>query len=63
MPAAAMTERRLTAVASRHVDVLGHCTGRLIAGRSRPESQFDARAVFTACRDNGVAVFAPVRAA
>jgi putative hydrolase len=38
------------------VDVLGHCTGRLITGRGRPESTFDAEAVFAACRDNGVAV-------
>jgi putative hydrolase len=40
------------------VDVLGHCTGRLLGGGrgSRPESVFDAEAVFTACRENGVAV-------
>ncbi|HUY51089.1 MAG TPA: hypothetical protein VMV92_36205 [Streptosporangiaceae bacterium] len=44
---------RLT-VASGHV--LGHCTGRLLAGRGRPESVFDPEAVFSACRDNGVAV-------
>jgi len=36
--------------------VLGHCTGRLVTGRGRPESEFDAEAVFTACRDNNVAV-------
>jgi putative hydrolase len=56
MPAGPMTERMLTAVASPHTDVLGHCTGRLLAGRGRPESEFDAPAVFAACRDNGVAV-------
>src|SRR5690348_8658364 len=56
MPAGQMTERMLTAVASPHTDVLGHCTGRLLAGRGRPESEFDAPAVFAACRDNGVAV-------
>ncbi|HEV2782000.1 MAG TPA: PHP domain-containing protein [Actinophytocola sp.] len=56
-PAAEMTERMLTAIANPHVDVLGHCTGRRVLGRRpRPESQFDAEAVFTACRDNGVAV-------
>ena len=38
------------------VDVLGHCTGRILAGRTRPESEFDAQAVFTACRDHGTAV-------
>ncbi|RKT56564.1 PHP domain-containing protein [Saccharothrix australiensis] len=56
MPKAEMTERLLTAVANPHVDVLGHCTGRLVTGRGRPESEFDAEAVFTACRDNGTAV-------
>jgi putative hydrolase len=56
MPADQMTERMVTAVSNPHVDVLGHCTGRLLAGRRRPESQFDPDAVFTACRDHGVAV-------
>ena len=56
MPAAAMTGRMVTAVLNPHVDVLGHCTGRLISGRGRPESAFDPEAVFTACRDSNVAV-------
>ena len=56
MPAAAMTGRMVTAVRNPHVDVLGHCTGRLISGRGRPESAFDPEAVFTACRDSNVAV-------
>jgi putative hydrolase len=57
MPAGEMTERMLTAVHDPNVDILGHCTGRKVAGgRLRPESAFDAHAVFTACRDNGVAV-------
>jgi putative hydrolase len=56
MPAAEMTPRMVAAVRNPHVDVLGHCTGRLITGRGRPESTFDAEAVFTACRANGVAV-------
>jgi putative hydrolase len=44
-------------VANPHVDVLGHCTGRMMGGRgSRPESAFDPERVFTACRDHGVAV-------
>jgi putative hydrolase len=53
-----MTRRMVTAVANRHVDVLGHCTGRLITGGrgTRPESQFDAEVVFEACRQYGVAV-------
>jgi putative hydrolase len=56
MPAGPMTERMVAAVRNPHVDVLGHCTGRLLAGRGRPESVFDATAVFTACREHGVAV-------
>lgn len=55
-PAAEMTERMLTAVANPHADILGHCTGRRVKGRGRPESQFDAKAVFAACAENGVAV-------
>jgi len=56
MPAPAMTSRMVTALANPHVDVLGHCTGRRVLGRGRPESEFDAEAVFTACRDFSVAV-------
>ncbi len=56
MPAAPMTARMLAAIRNQHTDVLGHCTGRIITGRGRPQSQFDAEAVFTACRDHGVAV-------
>jgi putative hydrolase len=58
MDAAAMTRRMLRAVANPHADVLGHCTGRLVSGNRgiRPESKFDAEAVFTACRDHGTAV-------
>jgi putative hydrolase len=56
-PREEMTERMLTAVANPHVDVLGHCTGRMVTGtRKRPESQFDADAVFAACAEHGVAV-------
>jgi putative hydrolase len=56
MDKAAMTERMAVAVANPHVDVLGHCTGRLIVGRGRPESEFDAELIFTACREYGTAV-------
>jgi putative hydrolase len=56
MPSAPMTERMIAAIRNPHTDVLGHCTGRLLAGRGRPQSEFDAEAVFTACRDYGVAV-------
>lgn len=64
MPAAEMTPRMIAAISNPHVDVLGHCTGRMIIGREgrdgrgrgRPESEFDADEVFGACRENGVAV-------
>lgn len=56
MEQATMTRRLVTALASPHVDILGHCTGRLITGRGRPLSQFDAELVCQAARDFGVAV-------
>ena len=59
MPAGPMTARMVAAVSNPHVDVLGHCTGRLLGGRGgrgRPESAFYAEHVFGACRDHGVAV-------
>jgi putative hydrolase len=47
----------LAAVRNPHTDVLGHCTGRMVTGsRERPESEFDAAAVFAACASEGVAV-------
>jgi putative hydrolase len=51
MERSAMTERMVLAVASPHVDILGHCTGRMIG--KRPESQFDADFVFAACGQFG----------
>lgn len=64
-PASQMTPRMLAAVANPHTDVLGHCTGRLLVERTqrggksqkpRPESEFDAEAVFRACVEHGTAV-------
>ena len=49
-----MTPRMIAAVQSPHVDILGHCTGRLID--KRPPSVFDADAVFAACVETGTAV-------
>lgn len=49
MPAPEMTRRMVLAVASPHVDILGHCTGRKVVGRGRPQSQFDPDIVFAAC--------------
>jgi putative hydrolase len=51
-----MTRRMATAVANPHVDILGHCTGRIVVGRGRPESDFDAELVFHACERFGTAV-------
>jgi putative hydrolase len=58
MESGAMTRRLVAAVSDPHVDVLGHVTGRLVEGArgTRPPSTFDARAVFEACAENGVAV-------
>ena len=44
-----MTRRMVTAIASPHVDILGHCTGRKLVGSRRPPSTFDAEIVFAAC--------------
>ncbi len=51
-----MTKRMLRAIANPHADVLGHCTGRRVLGRGRPESEFDPERVFSACSEHGVAV-------
>jgi len=49
-----MTERMVRAVASPNVDILGHCTGRLIG--KRDPSTFDADYVFAACAQFHTAV-------
>ncbi len=51
-----MTRRMVTAIADPRVDVLGHCTGRVVKGKGRAESRFDPEIVFEACRRFGVAV-------
>ncbi|MGW1067673.1 PHP domain-containing protein [Streptomyces aureus] len=56
MDAGPMTRRMVAAVRNPHADILGHCTGRLVQGRGRPESAFDAEAVFAACAETGTAV-------
>lgn len=64
---AVMTGRMLAAIANPHLDILGHCTGRKVptsgtgdrghrADKSRPESTFDAKAVFAACVEYDKAV-------
>jgi putative hydrolase len=62
MSAPAMTRRMLAAIADPNTDILGHCTGRMVRGREgrhpngRAESEFDAKAVFAACAEQGTAV-------
>jgi putative hydrolase len=55
-PSADMTPRMVAAISNPHTDVLGHCTGRIVVGRGRPPSEFDADLVFAACAKFGVAV-------
>ncbi len=56
MDSPAMTERMVAAVSNPRVDILGHCTGRIVVGKGRPPSAFDAGAVFEACGAAGTAV-------
>jgi putative hydrolase len=58
MESAAMTRRMVAAVRNPFTNVLGHCTGRLVTGSRgvRRQSEFDARTVFEACAEHGVAV-------
>jgi putative hydrolase len=54
MESTLMTQRMVLAVASPHVDILGHCTGRHLPKRG--QSKFDADFVFAACAKFGTAV-------
>jgi putative hydrolase len=56
MESAPMTKRMLAAIESPHTDILGHCTGRMVVGRGRPESTFDHGAVIDACARTRTAV-------
>ena len=58
MDAPSMTRRMVRAVSDSRVNVLGHCTGRLVTGSRgiRAESKFDAEKVFHACREHRTAV-------
>jgi putative hydrolase len=49
MPEREMTVRMVSALANPHLDILGHCTGRMkTRNRNRPESAFDPEIVFAA---------------
>ncbi|MBA9004443.1 PHP domain-containing protein [Thermomonospora cellulosilytica] len=61
MDRVAMTRRMVAAIGNPRVNVLGHCTGRIVVGGGRrggrrPESEFDAELVFDACAAYDVAV-------
>jgi histidinol phosphatase-like PHP family hydrolase len=61
MPLVDMTKRMAAAIANPRVNVLGHCTGRIVKaggrrGGLRPESEFDAALIFDACAAYDVAV-------
>ncbi len=58
MPRREMTDRLIGAVRNPHTAVLGHVTGRLVQGSrgKRPQSEFDAAAVFAECAAQNVAV-------
>ena len=60
MPRKEMTERMVMAVASPHVDILGHCTGRKLrfpdGSVVRNQATFDAELVFAACAQFDTAV-------
>jgi putative hydrolase len=45
-----MTDRMVAPMAHPHTDILGHCTGRMVLGKGRPESTFDADLVFGVCK-------------
>lgn len=56
MDAPEMTRRMIRAIENPHMDILGHCTGRIIVGRGRKPSTFDPEKVFAACVRTGTAV-------
>jgi putative hydrolase len=56
MESAPMTERMVAAIENPNTDILGHCTGRIVVGRGRPESKFDHKKVIGACAATGTAV-------
>ncbi|MBT3150336.1 PHP domain-containing protein [Streptomyces sp. CHD11] len=56
MDSRSMTRRMVAAVRDPRSDILGHCTGRLLTGRARPPSEFDAAEVFAACAETGTAL-------
>jgi putative hydrolase len=56
MPSDEMTPRMVAAISNPYTDVLGHCTGRMVKGKGRPESEFEADLVFAACAHFDVAV-------
>lgn len=58
MDKADMTTRMVNAVRNPRVNVLGHCTGRMVMGArgTRGQSQFDAKKVFAAAAESDTAI-------
>jgi putative hydrolase len=56
MPREDMTRRLVMAIASPHVDMIGHITNRKVVGGGRQGSDFDAEIVFAACARFGTAI-------
>jgi putative hydrolase len=56
MDRVSMTRRMLAAIENPLVDILGHCTGRILTDRGRPQSEFDHERVFRACSEFDTAV-------
>lgn len=56
MPPDLMTSRMVKALRNPFVDILGHCTGRKVTGKGRPESPFDAEEVFAAAVEHDKAI-------
>lgn len=56
MEKAEMTTRMVRALADPDLDILGHCTGRLLVGKGRPESEFDPELVFAVAERFGKAI-------
>jgi len=55
---AVMTKRMVAALGNPHLDILGHCTGRLITGGrgTRKESEFDPEQVFGTAAEHDKAI-------
>lgn len=56
MDRSSMTRRMLAALENPALDILGHCTGRIVVGRGRPPSEFDSASIFARAAELGKAI-------